>query len=117
MTSRSKIHLSILTLTVILLLAFFTSDVKATPYIAYFHELPFEGTTSMPETHSLRLGYIANGMYIEAGPLTGGHSMEMGYKKTKGNWTFKTKYEGEETRYNDMFKSKIETEVIYKFGK
>ena len=29
---------------------------------------------------------------------------------------FKTKYESKETKYNDFFKSKIETKIIYKFG-
>jgi hypothetical protein len=49
--------------------------------------------------------------------MTGGHSFEMGYKKKRGNWIFKYKLEGEETKYNSMFKSKIESEIIYKFGK
>ena len=115
MTTRGKIHTSISALIVLLVLLFFT-PANAQGYIAYAHELPFEDTTSQPETHSLRLGYIANGMYIEAGPMTGGHSMEMGYKVKKGNWIFKTKYESEETKYNSMFKSKIESEIIYKFG-
>ena len=116
MTQRSKIHLGLLTLAIILVLAFFTTDAKATTYVAYAHELPFEDAKSQAEIHSLRLGYMANGMYIEAGPMTGGHSMEMGYKVKKGNWIFKTKYESEETKYTTLFKSKIETEVIYKFG-
>lgn len=115
MTTRSKIHTSITAL-IALLLILFAYPVDAQGYIAYAHELPFEDTASQPETHSLRLGYIANGMYIEAGPMTGGHSMEMGYKVKKGNWIFKTKYEGEETSHISFFKSKIETEVIYKFG-
>ena len=114
-TTRSKIQASLLALVICLLVAFFT-PAEAQGYIAYAHELPFEDTASQPETHSLRLGYIANGMYIEAGPMTGGHSMEMGYKVKKGNWIFKTKYEGEETSHISFFKSKIETEVIYKFG-
>jgi hypothetical protein len=116
MTTRSKIHTSITAL-IVLLIILFAWPAEAQGYIAYAHELPFEDTTSQPETHSLRLGYIANGMYIEAGPMTGGHSMEMGYKVKKGNWIFKTKYESEETKYNSMFKSKIESEIIYKFGK
>jgi len=116
MTHRRKIYTSTLALAIILVVVFFTSDVRATPYIAYAHELPFEDFKSQSETHSFRLGYISNGMYIEAGPMTGGHGMEMGYKVKKGNWTFKTKYEGEETSQRDYFKSKIETEVIYKFG-
>lgn len=114
-TTRSKIQASLLALVICLLVAFFT-PAEAQGYVAYAHELPFEDTASQPETHSLRLGYIANGMYIEAGPMTGGHSMEMGFKKTTGNWIFKTKYEGAESKYNELFKSKIETEIIYKFG-
>ena len=115
MTTRSRIHTSITAL-IVLLLILFAYPTDAQGYIAYAHEQPFEDTTSQPETHSLRLGYITNGMYIEAGPMTGGHSMEMGYKVKKGNWIFKTKYESEETKYNSMFKSKIESEIIYKFG-
>ena len=115
MTLRGKIHTSITALIVLLVVLFFT-PANAQGYVAYAHELPFEDSNSQTETHSLRLGYMANGMYIEAGPMTGGHSMEMGYKVKKGNWIFKTKYESEETKYTTLFKSKIETEVIYKFG-
>jgi hypothetical protein len=56
-------------------------------------------------------------MYIEAGAMTGGTGIEMGYKFTKGNWLVKGKFEGTDTTQRDYFKSKIETEVIYKFGK
>ena len=116
MTTRGKIHTSISALIGLLVILFLVTPAQAQGYIAYAHELPFNGTKSQTETHSLRLGYKTNGMYIEAGPMTGGHSMEMGYKVKKGNWIFKTKYESEETRYTTLFKSKIETEVIYKFG-
>ena len=113
--NKTLIHFNV-TLFLFTLLAGLAPKAEATPYIAYAHELPFEDFKSQSETHSLRLGYISNGMYIEAGPMTGGHGMEMGYKTTKGKWTFKTKYEGEETSQSDYFKSKIETEIIYKFG-
>ena len=116
MTHRSKIHISISALIVLLVLLFLVTPAQAQGYVAYKHILPFEDTASQTDIHSLRLGYVTNGMYIEAGPMTGGHSMEMGYKVKKGNWIFKTKYESEETRYTTLFKSKIETEVIYKFG-
>jgi len=115
MTIRAKIHTSITAL-IVLLLILFAFPANAQGYVAYAHELPFSDAKSQTDTHSLRLGYIANGMYIEAGPMTGGHSMEMGYKVKKGNWIFKTKYESEETKYTSLFKSKIETEIIYKFG-
>lgn len=117
MTKRSRIHLTILTLIIILVAAFIAVPAYATGYVAYAHELPFAGNHRQTETHSLRMGYIANGMYIEAGPMTGGHSYEMGYKVKKGNWIFKAKLEGEETKYNDMFNNKIESEIIYTFRK
>ena len=116
MTHRSKIHISISALIGLLVILFLVTPAEAQGYVAYKHVLPFEDTTSQTDVHSLRLGYFANGMYIEAGPLTGGHGLEMGYKVKKGNWIFKTKYEGKETIHNDFFKSKIETKIIYKFG-
>ena len=117
-TTRGKIHLGILTLAVILVLAFFTNNAKASGYAGFKYEIPYKDLTKQTEIHHLRLGYkFDNSMYIEAGAMTGGTGIEMGYKFKKGNWLVKGKFEGTDTTQRDYFKSKIETEVIYKFGK
>ena len=86
-------------LPLIIILAVYSSSNSADAYAGFKYEIPY------------------NSMYIEAGAMTGGTGIEMGYKFTKGNWLVKGKFEGTDTTQRDYFKSKIETEVIYKFGK
>lgn len=112
MTIRSKINISITTLLIL-----FTGGASADVYAGFKYEIPYKDLTKQTEIHHLRLGYkFDNSMYIEAGAMTGGTGIEMGYKFTKGNWLVKGKFEGTDTTQRDYFKSKIETEVIYKFG-
>ena len=105
-------------LPLIIILAVYSSSNSADAYAGFKYEIPYKDLTKQTEINHLRLGYkFDNSMYIEAGAMTGGTGIEMGYKFKKGNWLVKGKFEGTDTTQRDYFKSKIETEVIYKFGK
>lgn len=99
------------------ILLFCTSGAYANTYLEFKNELPFRDTTSQDQTNHLRLGYkFDNSFYIEAGRMTHGSSMEMGYKFKKNGWTIKGKFEGQDSSKRDYFKSKIQTEIRYTFG-
>ena len=50
MTTRGKIHTSISALIGLLVILFLVTPAQAQGYIAYAHELPFNGTKSQTET-------------------------------------------------------------------
>ena len=102
----------------LIILAVYSTSSPADAYAGFKNEVPFKNLKAQSDINHLRLGYkFDNSLYIEAGAMTGGTGIEMGYKFKKGNWTIKGKFEGTDTSQRDYFKSKIETEVIYKFGK
>tara|TARA_R110000782_G_scaffold1122_5_gene4326 strand:- start:3017 stop:3382 length:366 start_codon:yes stop_codon:yes gene_type:complete len=95
----------------------FSTRTEASGYASYKHELPLADYKLQADINHLRIGYrFDNRMYIEAGAMTGGTGIEMGYKFKKGNWIVKGKFEGTDTTQRDYFKSKVETEIIYTFG-
>ena len=93
---------------ILILLAFLSYNVNASPYVEYKNEMNKEKTTN-----HLRLGYKAkNNFYFEIGAMTDGHSYEAGYKFKFDDVTVKGKLE---TKDAGSAKTKVETEVRYTF--
>jgi hypothetical protein len=99
------------------ILLFCPTLVTANTYIYFNNEVPFQDFKSQESNSYLRLGHkFDNNFYIEGGPATYGSSYEAGYQVTTGRWTFKGKWEGEDSNESQHFDSKIETEIKYTFG-
>ena len=103
-------------LIVVALVSLMSVSAFAGPYVHLKNKIKFtefSDATFSGSTSHLRLGYKSKTTYIEAGAMTGGSSVEAGYKfKFDNGFTVKGKIESTNV---DDWKHGVQTDILYSF--